>query len=381
MARKGKTRVAGVLTPEERAKKAVETQKRLEAENWKLRVALDRQVEAYKGMRGLIAPAPKYKCVYRPRAKRARPKIEAMFGMADEHVGAFSHPAQSSGRIDINYDLIAWGLLDITDRWCRDVAKDLEKYDITTIHVMVAGDIVNGELRKDDLVSNEFPPPVQTLCAGNLLSAIAGRISAQFPDTEIIFHCIAGNHDRIDEKPGNHDAMNRSHALNVYVGMQLACQRLDNVQVIIYQDQQPTIEYRPGKFFVMSHGHGIKMNKRMPWYGMRDAFMARVLEAMDYKGPPPDFMTLAHFHQFGLVDDGRILAMPSGMGPSLFSRNAGFRGVPAQVTWYTSEHGMFGHIPWRRRIPPNYVQAEYEPPWEKDLDAIVHAMHEEAPHA
>lgn len=363
--------VAGVVTTEERLRKALDQQRRLEAENLKLRMEMQERADVFQGMRGLVTPPPRYHVTNRPKGKPGRPRVEAHFGAADLHTGAFSHPAQSSGRVLFSWDLLWWGWLDIVQRWSNMLEADLAKFDLQSIQFWFAGDIVNGELRRDDLVSNEFPPAVQTLCAGKLMATALARVAARFPNVPVIAHCIPGNHDRMDDKQPSNDAMNRSHALNVYAGAQDSCQKVANIDVRIYQDTQPAIEYRPGKVAVLTHGHGVRINKRMPYYGLRDLYFTVVQEAIDAGRPIPEFLLCGHFHEFGSTDDGRVIVMPSAMGPSLWSRSAGFRGTPAQLVFYTGEHGPFGFTPLARRLPDGYKVPEYVNPWERiDMEAV-----------
>jgi hypothetical protein len=155
--------------------------------------------------------------------------------------------------------------------------------------------------------------------------------------------------------------------LNVYHGAATALESLANVTFHVYQDTQPTIEYRPGSHRVITHGHGVRMHRRIPYYGLRDLLTASVLEAIDYQGPTPDFLLVGHFHQYASLDDGRVILLPSLMGPTLYSRGAGYRGAPAQLVWYTGEHGPFGFTTLHRRRPPSYQIPEYVAPWERPM--------------
>jgi predicted phosphodiesterase len=223
-------------------------------------------------------------------------------------------------------------------------------YRVQEIRVLALGDIINGELHgTDSVVENEIPPPVQVVEAGRMISEALAVLSSGFPHVRVEW--VVGNHDRMDMKMPNNRADERSWGYSVAEWVTDQARRLRNVEVVRHADQLPTVEIN-GLNLGLAHGHGIRMFRRLPFYGMRDFLLGRIMEALEYAGPVPDMVCLAHFHQHALVDDGRVLVLPSHIGNAMYARNAGYRGRPAQLSWFIGKHGPFGYVPWRRQPLP-----------------------------
>lgn len=314
------------------------------------RIARDKEIaQAIRDAADVTAAEPRAPYVPLANNAKARPIVELCIGVNDTHFGAVVDPARTSGRYAYNWTLAEYGFRS----YIADVishAHNLQSaYQIRSARVLALGDIINGELHGvDSVVENEFPVPVQIVRAGALLTESVEALSAAFP--EVVVDWVPGNHDRCDVKPNSNKADERSFGFTVAEWVAHGTRRCPNVKVVRHTDNLPTVNINETTFG-LAHGHGIAMYKRTPYYGLRDLLVSRILEALDYKGEPPQVVCVGHFHEQSITDDGRVMLLPSLMGPSHWSRDKGFRGRPAQMTWFVGKHGPFGHVAWRRQVP------------------------------
>jgi hypothetical protein len=319
----------------------------LMSQNKKLREALGDREEMIEQVCGAIsAQEPYLKHIYKSTNAKAKHPIIPVLMLSDWHIGEVVKPNEIEGFNRYNWEIAQAGVFGIVEDFLKWVEIQRSFYDIKECTLFVMGDMISGDIHQELMVTNEFPLPVQTAKAGNLLGEVFRIMSSHF-DRVNIFEVAADNHSRLQKKPQAKQKTQNSMGYLVHEIANGFAAKCSNLNIVIAEGAKliaPVNDIR----FLVSHGDGLKGTFGIPFYAFqREIGKEAVRRMRTSKGF--DIMAIGHFHTPCLIE-GRTIVNGSLSGTSEFDSICGRHSKPCQVAFLTHpSHGLFNLTPFVRR--------------------------------
>ncbi len=266
--------------------------------------------------------------------------------LADWHIGEVVNADEMGGINAYDWKIASEGILDIARRIIEWAETQRAGATIDAVQILCIGDIISGSIHEELAAHAEFPGPVATARAGELLAAVIHLFAERFASVRAL--CIAGNHDRLARrtpaKKTNEDSL-------AYLAYTIARERLRGVEHVVVEtpvDPMPRFDVH-GRPVAALHGHQIKAGGISPYYGIARRSNSMARERTEIGGAPPSNIFIAHFHHFALLEDTNVVLCPSLIGATEWSRQAGFRGTPGQLACIMGKRGLHGFTVFERR--------------------------------
>jgi hypothetical protein len=284
-----------------------------------------------------------------PRRKqsKAKPNIGVVLKLGDWHIGDRIRKEETGGRNEYSLAIAKRRLLDtIVPNMVKWVEGNRNAYNIPKLHVFGEGDYVSGDIHPELMVSNEFPTPVATAHAGDLMAEAIQMLAKHFDEVEVVA-VGGGNHDRLTRKTQSKGRTLNSWGYLVHHIAQARLERQKNVKFRIQEDfrQEVTIN---GKTFLIEHGDSIRGQLGIPYYGMKRLAGMEALNRIN-SGEAYHYHSIGHFHHFAVVED-KFIINQSLCGGTEYDRTCGRNGKPGQVAFMVSKHGMFNITPFGEEL-------------------------------
>jgi hypothetical protein len=263
----------------------------------------------------------------------------AVMHISDVHMGSVQEPSEIEGFNEYNPDIAESRCMDYAKRTIEWVELHRLSYNISTLSVIVTGDLISNDMLHYELAAtNAFPTPVQVVAAGNLLARQLMYVAPHFKNVEVHF-LVADNHARLTKKPqAKEEGLN---SLNYVVGEIAKCylRNVKNIVFNIYPQYEKVISVLNRNYLIM-HGHNIRGWMGIPWYSierkiakeatarmglMLDEYFSRRNEIGFHK------LVFGHFHQ--PMDHPLYTCSGSVQGTDAYDHKDGRFAKPSQSAW------------------------------------------------
>lgn len=296
---------------------------------------------------------PKVKApTFVPRKGGKPEDVVALF--SDYHIGEVVSQEETGGLNAYDFDIFSRRLQYHVDSIGGICFGKLTGYDFPVLHVLGLGDMVSG-LIHDELVETADGTIMDWLIDGAYLFAQAFRqLAKEFPSVNIEWHF--GNHGRLTGKVRyKRRWVNFDYLLGHMIELHLSNQ--PNITFSNQKSFWSLVEVQNHHILAL-HGDNIRGWQGIPWYGINRA-VGNLSALLAKTHPPFDLVTMAHFHQTGLLErmDCDVLINGSAIGGNEYSYGALFAGSRPRQT-------MFGVHPERGKT------------WQYDIDLAPGDAHE-----
>lgn len=291
--------------------------------------------------------------------KKSDTSIAAVLKLSDHHIGEQTAAAETEGFGEYNWEIAQARMGYITQKFLRSIQVQRRAFHIPKLYIFGEGDFVSGDIHNELRVTNEFPLPVQAVCAGALLAQTVATLAPHFEEVHFI-QVGADNHGRLNPKPQAKQKSSNNMSFVVYSQANALLRSHKNVEPLLAvgMKQLVTVE---GINFLVEHGDNIRGQMGIPWYGFermkgKEAFkrMQAMLEIQRgwrtyQKDIGFDYWSGGHYHVPSIISEN-ILVNGSLSGTSEFDHSQGRYALPSQVSFLVNQnHGIFGWTAWRIR--------------------------------
>jgi hypothetical protein len=292
----------------------------------------------------VVAAEPLPRVSWTRPAKAGKPVIPVI-KFSDWQIGETVLPSETEGFGEFNWETAQRRAVAITDSFLRWVHTMRFGYRIDECRVLVEGDMISGDvLRDESAITNEFPAPVQTARAGLLLGELVARLAPHFGRVKVV-EINVDNHGRTTRKPMTKRAAenNFNYLVNIIANQYLAKHK--HVETFVAPGIKH-VENINGFYFLIEHGHTVKSWMGIPYYGLeRERAREATKRMMTDRGF--HYQSIAHWHVAAWLA-GNILVNGSLPGTSEFDHSCGRHAPPSQAAFLTHpEHGVFNFTPFR----------------------------------
>ena len=285
----------------------------------------------------VLEPAP---LQYRPPPKKASKAPAALVAeYTDAHTGEVVTSAQTSGWGEYNWEIQQRRAARFTEDTLSYLETQRNAYDIRTIHVVMLGDAVSGDIHLELMVTNEWPAPVQVVRGSELY---AQQIAALAPHAERVVVDIVtdSNHGRLTKKPQFKNGGTNTHDYTVAEFIKQRLSAHTNVEVNIHVASKNLVQIG-GFAFLLEHGDAYLAWNQIPHYGIQRGVRSEAWRRMGHEGLEFDYVMMGHWHTPFSIDGGRVLGIGSPKGTCEFSLKKGYVSQASQTAFLIGRHGVF----------------------------------------
>jgi hypothetical protein len=279
------------------------------------------------------------------KAKHSSPVVPVLV-LSDWHIGEVVNANEVEGFNAYNWEIAQAGVFGLVEDFLRWVEIQRSFYPINECALFVLGDMISGDIHGELIATNEFPLPVQTANAGNLLGEVFRIISGHFKKVTA-YEVAADNHSRLQKKP---QAKQKSQNSMGYLVHEIAGRfagKCKNFKPVI-ADGMKMVAKVNGRGFLLEHGDNLRGVLGIPFYAYARSIGREATKRMG-TNLGFDFYVTGHFHTPCIIE-GRTIINGSLSGTSEYDHAAGRWARPCQVAFLTHpHHGIFNFTPFVRR--------------------------------
>lgn len=277
------------------------------------------------------------------RPKKSKTPMTAVLHLTDWHIGERSRPKETEGWGNFDWEVAQDRVLgQLVPRFLQWVNTQRSGYDLYDLKVLCTGDFISGDIHDELRRTNEFPIPIQTANAGDLLGHVGHALASHFEKVGIV-EIGADNHSRLVQKPQAKQKTQNSMSHLVYHILNKEMSKHSNVEIDQADGMKHLFRLGPAEIpFLGEHGDTIKSWMGVPWYGMeRERAREATRRMFDNRGFK--FMIIGHWHQyfFGPIIVGGCLS-----GTSEYDHSCGRTSPPTQTAFLVGKRGPFNFIPF-----------------------------------
>jgi hypothetical protein len=294
---------------------------------------------------GVTALEPYPEFHYHP-AKVKNLLVVPMLKLSDWHIGEKIDSNSTEGFGRYNYAIARSRIRQIVEDFLQWVEINRHLYVIETCAVSCEGDFVSGNIHKELEVTNEFPLPQQTVRAGQLLADVFHIIAPHFKRVDI-YELLVDNHSRLTLKPQAKQGGENSIQYAMYAVTNALVANIGNLK--IRQEALSILANVNGKKFLIEHGHNIRGQMGIPYYGMQRKVGREAVRRMNTR-KHFDYLSIGHFHVEALIE-GRVIVNASLSGTSEYDHSLGRMAEPGQVAFFVHpKYGIFNLTTFRGKV-------------------------------
>ena len=279
-----------------------------------------------------------------PDRHRSKTPITVVLHRTDWHIGEQNDSAEMEGWGGFNWSKAQDRVLNqLTPAFLEWLDTQRSGYNIKDLVILDTGDFISGDIHDELKITNEFPLPVQTAKAAQLLAQMTSELAPHFEN--ITIRQIGGdNHRRLVKKPQAAQKVSNSMGSLVYEIHDALTTKHANVKAIRATGIKETVAI--GNFkFLCEHGDSIKSWMGVPWYGIERMKAKEATRRMfDERGF--HYYLMGHWHcpRFGDEIVGGCLG-----GTTPYDHSCGRVSSPAQTAFLVGKRGPFGFVPFKLR--------------------------------
>lgn len=274
--------------------------------------------------------------------------ITAVLHLTDWHIGErnASNELEGWGGYDwaIAQDRVLGQLLPHFIEW---VQTQRSGYNLKDLVIVETGDFVSGDIHEELKVTNEFPLPIQTAKAGQLLGQVHCELARHF-DNVYVKQIGGDNHSRLVRKPQAAQKAQNSMGYLVYEIANEAAKKHSNV--IPERAEGMKLTFKIGNYtFLGEHGDTVKSWMGVPFYGI-ERERAREATRRMHDGRGFHYLIMGHWHSpifAGQADAAGMIVGGCLGGTTAYDHSCGRISPPSQSGFLVGKRGAFGFVPFR----------------------------------
>lgn len=290
-----------------------------------------------------IKEATPTKILYRPGSSTDKSPITCVLHLTDLHNGEVTKKDEVDGFNEFNPEIFTQRLETLADKLLNFVEVQRSGYDIPTLHMLLTGDYISGDIHEELKVTNAYPAPVQSVRAGYDIGALVASLSPHFKNV-IIDAITLDNHGRMTKKNQASEGGENNWG---YVVAHIIKQHLaafKNVTVNIHAKASALVPIGSEKYLLF-HGHQIKGWAGIPYYGFDRRVAMEAIKRMGFPEVAFTKMVMGHFHV--AVDAPQWIIGGSLSGTNAFDHACGRHSQAHQTSWLVHpSHGQFAFTRW-----------------------------------
>lgn len=313
-----------------------------------------------------VAMAPIKREYKPPRKTGSQTPVVCVSHWTDWHEGCVQEANETAGSGVFNPELLRNRMTNCVADELAWVELHRKIYPVHTNHIIVTGDMVNGELHYDDTVTNAYPPAVQVVKCGRFLAELVRAKSAHF-DEVIVDFLVVDNHGRLTKKPQSKEGGLNHWGYVVGSMAEESLKHCANVKFRLHPVISTRVKVGPNRRYLLTHGDRIKGWAGFPYYGIERMVTREAVNAMyaskdaiiEADPSVPNARDLWLQHHFDKVIMGHwhqplkhlfYWIGGSAQGTTAYDFGQGRRSPPVQCSWFVSPtHGEFDMIDWYLR--------------------------------
>lgn len=287
-------------------------------------------------------PLPPVKFHY-PKSK-VEGDIVAVIKLSDWHIGQQTNPAETEGFGRFNFAIAQERVNYIAEKFLAWIHNHRQVFRISKLVILGEADFISGDIHEELRRTNEFPVPVQSVKAGQLLAQFVSTLAPHF-DEIVLSEVGADNHSRLQPKPQFKEKSFNSMSYMVYALCNALLEKHKNIEFLFAQGIKQLVDVN-GKKILTEHGDTVKAWMGIPFYGM-ERYRGKEASKRMQTDLGFDYMSCGHWHVPGVVS-GNILTNGSLCGTDEFDHGCGRHADPAQVSFLMHRrYGVFDWVAWR----------------------------------
>lgn len=270
------------------------------------------------------------------KPKKATTQIPSVLHLTDWHIGEFINPKETEYRSNFNWSIAQDRILgQLVPRFKKWIDTQRGGYLSEDLHIVCTGDFISGDIHQELLVTNEFPMPVQTANAGNLIGTVIAELAPHFRKVTVV-EIGADNHSRLVRKPQAKQKTTNSMSYLVYEIANATVAKLTNVEINRAEGMKLLFDIN-GTKFLGEHGDTVKSWQGIPFYGM-EREKAREATRRMFNGQGFHHLIMGHYHVpvFASIIVGGCLP-----GTSEYDHSCGRMSPASQTAFLVGKRGAF----------------------------------------
>ncbi len=216
-------------------------------------------------------------------------------------------------------------------------------HPVNELHILSIGDMVSGNIHYELEVTNEFPVTIAVEKAGELFAEFVRKLAPHFPKIKV-WELSADNHGRLTHKNQFKQGglNNYSRLVHTIANARLADH--NNVEIVVNEGISMLCDIQ-GVKFLATHGHQIKGQMGIPFYGFLRLKSKEAIRRMA-SGKQFDYIAIGHFHVPGVIEG--ILVNGNLPGSTELDHALGRHAAPSQVSFLINPRKklLFGWTAW-----------------------------------
>jgi hypothetical protein len=330
--------------------------------------ALEHEFAAYRKERGsllalfeelreAVRPIDPLPAEYTKPRQRSRVKSACAVVMrtSDGHHGAVQEPSEIEGMGAFSPEIGRARQLGFARAVVEWVELHRNAYTIPTLHHIVTGDLISGDIHEELRVTNAWPAPVQAIRAGELLAEQVAVVAPHF-ERIIVEFVVEDNHARLTRRPQAKEAGLNSYNYIVGAHAKALLATHKNVTFNLYPMYETVVSVLSRRYLIC-HGHGIMGWAGVPWYGIerkvgREAqARLRVIMEEQSRASTLGFHRYLFGHLHTPICTPLYMGCGSVSGTDAYDHKQGRYAVPSQSSFLVHpRHGEFDCTDWDLRI-------------------------------
>ena len=276
---------------------------------------------------------------------KTKPIVSAIVKFSDWQIGEVINAKETEGFGNFDFDIAQKRIFRITSSIIKWVKTMRTGYRINDLHIFGEGDWISGDIHDELRITNEFPLPVQTAKAGNLLGEVMLMLAPHFENV-IMWQVAADNHGRLVKKVQHKQRAINNMSYLVYAIANAKTERCNNITI---KDSLgiKTIAVVENHKFLITHGNDVKSWMGIPYYGLSRGIGREAKKRMKKKMGMFDLLSIGHWHVPSVVED-MIFVNGCLTGTTEFDHSQGRHAEPSQCAMLISKkHGYFNWTAFR----------------------------------
>lgn len=283
-----------------------------------------------------------------PKKHEDKTPITAVLHLTDWHIGEKNNSDELEGWGGYDWataqDRVLGQLIPHFKEW---IDTQRNGYNLKNLVIVETGDFVSGDIHEELKVTNEFPLPIQTAKAGQLLGAVHCELAPHF-EKIYVKQIGADNHSRLVRKPQAAQKSQNSMSYLVYEIANEVARKHSNVHAERAEGMKMT--FKVGNFtFLGEHGDTVKSWMGVPFYGI-ERERAREATRRMHDGRGFHYLILGHWHNpifAGHADAAGMIVGGCLGGTTAYDHSCGRISPPSQSAFLVGKRGAFGFVPFR----------------------------------
>jgi hypothetical protein len=276
------------------------------------------------------------------KTRKSEKSYSAVALVSDWQIGEVINEEESGGWGRYDHAIATARAMKYGEKIVEWVRTQRSGYKIDKLRVFVLGDMVSGNIHEELRETNEWPAPVASVMAGELLAQLLAVVAPHFQVVEVEF-VGPDNHGRLTKRVRFKLAAEDSFNYIVYAMARARLAEHANVIMHLHKANPALIDLE-GSGVLAMHGHGMKSWMGIPFYGIQ-RFQGRKAKVHMEQERPFKLMVCGHWHApaevYGCIINGCL------SGTTELDHTVGRYAPPSQTSFlWHPKYGVFNKTTW-----------------------------------